>query len=169
MTNGLFEENDEAARPSNAQLAVQAVDRFKTWVNERKRSGDWSDYIRGGKLNRSEMADECDFGRSAWTQNPALAAELAKVEEQLADEGVLSASALLSRVEMSHEAATSIAVSEESARRAMAARSAMEKRVKHLEEQNATLRAENRELKDKLRRIVLAEDHLSTTGRTLPP
>ena len=57
----------------------------------------------------------------------------------------------------------------ERVRRAMSARATLEKRVKAVEEQNATLRAENAELRERLRRSVLAEIHLAETGRVLPP
>jgi regulator of replication initiation timing len=51
----------------------------------------------------------------------------------------------------------------------MSARATLEKRVKTLEEQNATLRAENVELRERLRRSALADAHLAQTGRVLPP
>lgn len=52
--------------------ARQSFDRFSLWVAEREFHGDYLDYIRRGKLNRSEVAKELDVGRSAFQQNPAI-------------------------------------------------------------------------------------------------
>lgn len=152
---------------NGAALAVQAVASFDAWVAERDRAGDWLPYVRGRKLNRSEVAKECGFGRAAWGQNPSLAAALEAVEARLAAVGVLVGEPD-ARASLDPEARAEIGAAEESARRAMSARAALEKRVKALEEQNAVLRAENRELADRLRRSVLADEHLGQTGRLLP-
>ena len=153
---------------SNAQLATQAVERFKEWAGERERAGDWGDYIRAGKLNRSELAKECGFGRAALQQNPALAQALADVERQLTERGVLQCHEVTAQ-DLPPELKAEVGAAEENVRRAMSARAALEKRIKALEEQNATLRAANRELTERLRRTALAEQHLAETGRMLPP
>lgn len=46
--------------------------KFESWVVERTDEGDFLDYIRAGKLNRSEVAKELGFGRSVFAQNPAV-------------------------------------------------------------------------------------------------
>jgi len=153
---------------SKAQLAAQAVQRFHVWVSEREQAQDWSDYIRGGKLNRSELAKECEFGRAAWQQNPGLAAALVELELQLSEQGILVAGELQTQTS-SPEVMAEMGAADERVRRAMSARATLEKRVKAVEEQNATLRAENAELRERLRRSVLAEIHLAETGRVLPP
>ncbi|MCV2353569.1 hypothetical protein LNV09_05270 [Paucibacter sp. B2R-40] len=150
--------------PSVGHLAAQAVRRFNEWVVERDRAADWPDYIRAGKLNRSELAKECEFGRAALQQNPSLAAALAALEVRLADQGVLSAAPLVDP-----ELKAMVGAADEQVRRAMSARATLEKRVKTLEEQNAALRAETAELRERLRRSALADIHLSQTGRLLPP
>lgn len=153
---------------SKAQLAAEALQRFNEWVDERDRSNTWSDYVRGGKLNRSELAKECEFGRSALQQNPGLVQALAALERRLAEQGVLGAAPLLSQ-DIAPELKAEIGAADERARRALSARASLEKRVKALEEQNATLRAENSVLRERLRRSALAEQHLAQTGRLLPP
>jgi len=50
----------------------------------------------------------------------------------------------------------------------MASKASLEKRVKALEEQNAALRAANRDLTERIRRSTFAEQHLAETGRLLP-
>jgi hypothetical protein len=153
---------------SMAQLATQAVQRFSEWVVERDKAGDWSDYVRGGKLNRTELAKECEFGRAALQQNPGLAAALTTLEIRLAEQGVLSAASLLAK-DLPPELKAQVGAADEQVRRAMSARATLERRVKTLEEQNAALRAENVELRERLRRSALADIHLAQTGRLLPP
>ena len=66
------------------------------------------------------------------------------------------------------EVKAEIGAAEDRANRAMVGRGALQKRVKTLEEQNAALRAENRDLIDRLRRSAVAQQHLAETGRMLP-
>jgi chromosome segregation ATPase len=152
---------------ANADKAAESVVRFQAWAADREKAGDWADYIRGGRLNRSELAKECQFGRAAWQQNPALAKELAELERQLAARGALSA-APVDVGRLAPEVQAELGMSDEKVRRAMSARASLEKRVKSLEEQNAALRAENRDLRERLRRSALADIHLAETGRLLP-
>jgi hypothetical protein len=152
---------------ANADKAADSVLRFQAWAADREKTGDWTDYIRGGRLNRSEVAKECQFGRAAWLQNPTLATALGELERQLAGRGVLSA-APLDVASLSPEVQAEVGMADEKVRRAMSARATLEKRVKSLEEQNATLRAENRDLRERLRRSALADIHLAETGRLLP-
>ena len=53
-------------------------------------------------------------------------------------------------------------------KRIMAAKGRAEARVKALEEQNASLKAEVASLRERLRRFEHLDDHLSRTGRLLP-
>lgn len=63
----------------------------------------------------------------------------------------------------SHDAATVQAAD----LRILSAKASAEKRVKSVEEQNAALKAENRDLREQLKKYKLLEEHLSTTGRLL--
>ena len=153
--------------PSKAELGAQAVSRLEVWIAEHDRAGDWDKYVRGGKVNRSEIAKECDFGRSAWRQNEGLAHALKTLEARLAERGILEESTVdLDSLADNVKAEIGAAVTR--ANRAMAARGSLQKRVKTLEEQNAALRAEIRDLTDRLRRTAFAEQHLAETGRMLP-
>ncbi|RTL33432.1 MAG: hypothetical protein EKK53_28230 [Burkholderiales bacterium] len=154
--------------PTTAQRAAQAIERFNEWVVERDRVGDWPEYVRGGKLNRSELSKECNFGRAALQQNPGLASALATLEVRLAEQGILSQPVLTGR-DLTPEQQAHLGAADEQLRRSMAAKAASDKRLKALEEQNAALRAENSELRERLRRTALAELHLAETGRLLPP
>jgi hypothetical protein len=154
--------------PSMAQLAAQAVQRFNAWVDDRDRADDWAEYVRNGKLNRSELSKECGFGRAALQQNPGLETALVELEKRLGEQGVLSAPPLLLQT-LTPEQQAHVGAANEQVHRSMAARATLEKRVKALEEQNAALRAENGDLRERLRRTALAEVHLAETGRLLPP
>ena len=46
---------------STSELAARAVATFESWIAKRQRAGDWQDYIRVSKINRSEVAKECGF------------------------------------------------------------------------------------------------------------
>lgn len=39
---------------------------FLNWIEERKKEGDWNNYIRGEKLVREEMARECGFSTNVF-------------------------------------------------------------------------------------------------------
>lgn len=150
---------------SGQQLAKANLQKFADWVVERDAAGDWGDYVRGGKLNRSEIAAECGFALSVLRQNPAVKGSLVALESRLRTQGILVGGAL------APTAANQ--VDEDSARaadkRVMAAKAQAEARVKILEEQNATLRAEIRDLKAQFARFQHLDEHLSRTGRLLPP
>lgn len=147
---------------SGQQLAKANLQKFAAWVVERDAAGDWRDYVRGGKLNRSEIASECGFALSVLRQNPAVKAALAAVEDRLRTQGLLTGEAAAT----TNEADASVRAAD---KRVMSAKAQAETRVKALEEQNATLRAEIRDLKAQLARFQHLDDHLSRTGRLLPP
>jgi hypothetical protein len=65
---------------SGQQMAAANLRRFNEWILEREAAADWQDYIRGGKINRTEAAAECGFGTSAFRQNPAIAQTLQALE-----------------------------------------------------------------------------------------
>ena len=58
---------------SNGQtLGNENLEKFQAWIAQRKKQNDKLDYIRNGKLNRSEVAKELGFSRSVFAQNPAV-------------------------------------------------------------------------------------------------
>lgn len=125
---------------SNGQeKAQQNYVRFSAWVGEREAQGDFLDYIRNGKLNRSEVAKELDIGRSAFQQNPAIR----KLTEEL------------DRRWGAHRPASPRSAVEESAARERANEKVKRTEVSNskLLERIATLEQENRQLRHQLEEV----------------
>lgn len=166
---------------SGRQIAVQYVERFKTWVAERDVAKDWDDYVRCDTLNRSEIARECDFLRSVFSTNPGVSKALFELESRLRQEGLLpSISSQTAGVQQGNEGSADADVPEAGAamtdpaarlalRRANGAKAKAEERVKALEEQNATLRAEVKGLRDQVRKLSFMDEHLALSGRLPHP
>lgn len=140
------------------QAAVN-LHKFNAWVAERTTANDWADYLRGDKLNRSEIAAECNFALSVVRQNPAVKEALEGLEAKLRNSGV-----------------TKVAISPTDARtvhaadlRILSSKASAERRTKAVEEQNAALKAEVNDLKQKLKQYKFLDEHLATTGRMLRP
>lgn len=148
---------------SGQQIAKENIAKFQSWVAERWASNDWQDYLRGGKLNRSEIAAECTFAKSVLQQNPVVKQALQDLEAQLESRGIIHSQTTF---EASIEAAGASAMAID--KRVMAAKSKAEARVKALEEQNAALKAEVCDLREQLRHYDHLDDHLGRTGRLLP-
>lgn len=147
---------------SGRDAGAQNLVRFTQWANEREASGDWADYVRQGKLNRSEIASECNFALSVLRQNPAVKAALEALETSLRERRLLGATP-------APERATGDATAQAADNRLMAAKGRAEQRVKALEEQNAALRAEIHGLREQLARYKHLDEHLCRTGRILHP
>lgn len=151
---------------STQEIAARNIHRLRQWIEERNCAGDWSNYIRGGKINRSEMASECGFARSTLSSNGELAGVLEAAEEDLVARGLIARRVHVEK--LPDDVRSIVGAAEKRADAAQAARGTLERRVKTLEEQNAALRAANRDLNEKLRRSAFAEQHLADTGRLLP-
>jgi len=147
---------------SGQQIAKDNILKFNAWVVERERANDWQDYLRGGKLNRSEIAAECGFALSVLRQNPAIKEALQALEEGLVARGILLIKETAPGT--SNEAASQKATD----KRILASKAKVEARVKALEEQNATLKAEVRDLRDRLNHFKHLDDYLARTGVLLP-
>lgn len=145
------------------QIARDNLFKFQNWNDERDVAGDWQDYIRGNKLNRSEIAAECGFALSVMRQNPAVKNALEALEARLMTSGIL-APPIAAPGAANEVTASGKAID----KRIMAAKSKAEARVKALEEQNASLKAEVRDLRERQRRFEQLDDHLGRTGRLLP-
>lgn len=162
----------EALQPkklSGRQIAEQNVELIQAWIKARDEAGDWADYVRANQLNRTEVARECGFAKSALQQNPIIKQLLASLEERLQQDGVLFGQAQDSGMGMGHVQKSADPDSEIALNMAMRAKAVAQQRVKTVEEQNATLRAEIKELKDRLRKSSLVDQHLAQTGRLLTP
>jgi len=148
------------------QSGEQNVKKLNTWIVERIANGDWHDYVRGHKLNRSEIAKECNFARSVFQQNPEVERILADLETELRDDSILPP-----LPDASVDASAGARVTPDERALSIAARKVNEltERVQQLETEKATLRAKVDELQDGLRRHGLWERYIHETGRLLRP
>lgn len=149
---------------SGQQIAANNLHKFLAWIAERDATNDWTDYIRQGKLNRSELAAECGFALSVVRQNPAVKSALEVLEARLLASGILQPQKAAPGP--ATDAGTE-ATSQSIDKRIMAAKGKAEARVKALEEQNAALKAEVRDLRDQLKTYRHLDEHLCSTGRLL--
>lgn len=149
---------------SGQQIAKDNVLKFQAWIAERDAANDWQDYIRNGKLNRTEIARECGFASSVLRQNPSVNKALQALESRLMASQILPNEKHYSAVREGSSVASGMAVD----RRIMAAKAQADARVKALEEKNAALMAEINTLKNQLKRFQHLDDHLARTGRLLP-
>ena len=151
----------EEVASANSRLSPGALNlqKFENWIKDRDAANDWADYIRGGKLNRTEVAAECGFGTPAFRQNPSIAQALHALEARLSE----------SCVTKPVEAPTDEATSHAAEMRILSSKASAERRTKAVEEQNAALKAEVNDLKQKLKQYKFLDEHLATTGRMLRP
>lgn len=153
---------------SGQQMAADNLARFQVWVHDREHAKDWTDYWRGDKLSRTDIAAECGFGTAALRQNPAIKTELAALEARLKAPGGPCAIPAETTPQEPPNAAQEESDKVLSGRLATAKASA-DQRIKHLEEENATLRGANADLLAQLRRYQHLNEHLATTGRLIHP
>jgi hypothetical protein len=152
-------------KPGGREGGEENVKAFNDWVSERSRSEDWTDYVRRGQLNRSEIARECRFALSCFRSNSQLKSSLGVLEATLRDSGVLET--LEENANPSHPGNQPGNGREHLEQRLRLAKRQSELRIKALEEQNAALKAEVRDLHEQLGRFEHLEEHLSRTGRML--
>ncbi len=139
--------------PSKQQLAQRNLQAFHEWVDAHDEGRDWADYVRAGKVSRTEIARECGFARSVLLQNPAVKAALAALEARLRLEGVLPAG---------EDAEAAQEVPE-------GPRDADRRRLQQLEARVAELAAENRDLRQRLRRAETILREAVPEGRRIDP
>lgn len=152
---------------SGQQIAIENVERFRMWVDERNEADDWADYARGDKLSRKDIAEECGFAVSVLRQNPVVKADLETLEVRLRADGVLDPLPAGLIAQDGSRSASEIKSDQAANRRAHVAKTAAEQRVKALEEQNAALRAEVSQLRGLLQKYKHLAEHLCATGRIL--
>lgn len=141
---------------SGKQLAEQNVATFNSWLAA-KTDDDFRQMVHRGALNRVEIAKECGFAKSALDQNPRIKAALKTVEDGLRERGVLPP-----MVAKDPESDNQTPMVREPGRQ----RAMLEiERLRRLEQENASLRAENSELKHQLERFTVLSEALATTGR----
>ncbi|NPT57392.1 VPA1267 family protein [Paraburkholderia elongata] len=140
---------------SGKQIAEQNFQIFQTWLAS-KTDMDFRQMVSRGVLSRKEMAKECGFAKSALDQNPRIKAALKAVEDGLRQRGILPA--LEKKLPIDGAAPPMREAGPQRATRDG-------ERLKRLEQENASLRAENDELKRQLERYVVLQEALSLTGR----
>lgn len=140
---------------SGRQIAEENVQAFVTWMAS-KTDDDFRAMASRGVLSRREIATECGFAKSALDQNPRIKAALRELEDALRARGVLPPS-----VEKTVEEATTPLMREPGK-----LRGALEaERLRRLETDNASLKAEVEELKHALEKHTILSEALSMTGR----
>lgn len=152
---------------SGRQIGAEYAELFNNWVAERDSLNDWADYIRGGKLNRTEIAAECGFDRGILQTNPAIKVALAALEARLGSKGIVPPNGRLAAPQKAPKTGIDAVSSEAVDHRLAVAKSRDDRRIKFLEEQNAVLTAEVLKLKEEIRKYKIIDDHLAETGRVI--
>jgi hypothetical protein len=143
---------------SGQQLAEENFRKFAAW-KQSKTDDDFRNMVVRGALSRKDIAAECVFAGSVLNQNPRVKKALQELEDELRARQVLPPKAGDAEAD-SPEAATALTPRESPAR---AARDA--ERLSRLEKENASLKAENGELKRLLSRYAVLQEVLAETGR----
>lgn len=140
---------------SGRQLGEQNASVFAVWVAS-KTDDDFRAMTHRGVLSRTEVAKECGFAKSALDQNPRIKAALRDLEDALRLRGVLPPA-----VQQATDAGGAPMVREPSRLRA-----ALDvERLRRLEQENASLKAEVAELKRTVEKYAVLQDALALTGR----
>lgn len=140
---------------SGQQLAEQNFQAFTAWLSSRT-DDDFRKMVGRGILFRKEIAAQCGFALSALNQNPRIKSALLAKEVLLRDSGVLPALAGMTE---------DVTVAPLMREPGSGARSFDVERLRRLEHENASLRAENCQLKRELERYAILREALSTSGR----
>lgn len=140
---------------SGRQIAEENVQKFIVWAAS-KNDADFRAMASRGVLSRTEIAAECGFAKSALAQNPRIKDALTQLEDELRGRGVLPPPVARPTSE-----AVEPAMREVGGQRAMLDT----ERLRRLEQENASLRAENGELKRQFERYAALHEALSLTGR----
>ncbi|MFK5893998.1 MAG: VPA1267 family protein [Pseudomonadota bacterium] len=127
--------------------------KFTIWMST-KTDDDYKQMIYRGRLSRKEIASECGFDKSALRQNPDIKGDLTDLENDLRKRGVLPEKIEKQEIDKLPER-------DIESKRNMFNTS----RLSKLEQEVATLRAENNGLKEKLIEHELIDEILIDTGR----
>jgi len=140
---------------SGQQIAEQNVKTFATWIAS-KTDNDFRAIASRGLLSRKEIATECGFAKSALDQNPRIKAALRALEDALRGRGVLPPV-----IEKSADDAAKPLMREPGKLRV----SLDIERLRRMETDNASLKAEVAELKRALAKHAILSEALALTGR----
>lgn len=140
---------------SGRQIGEENVQSFLRWMAD-KTEDDYRAMATRGVLSRKEIAKECGFAKSALDQNPRIKKALRELEERLRERSVLPPVLAKRAVE-----AQEPRLRERGAQQALQDR----ERLRRLEHENASLRAEVAELKKQLGRHSILREALAMSGR----
>ena len=136
--------------PSGRQIAKINYEIFESWIMSRS-NDELKLIIHRGRLNRREIAISCGFCRSAIDQNSAIRKKLLEVEDLLRKDKILPEKVKSWQTPRRHKSAHIVETEDQ--------------RIRKLETDNALLRAENSELKNKLSSFAIIAEVLAETGR----
>jgi hypothetical protein len=141
---------------SGQQVAEENVKKFTAWVAS-KTDEDFRSMVLRGVLSRTDIAAECGFAKSALSQNPRIRDSLMDLEAGLRERGVLPKP-------VAEPCGDPV---DPRARQAEGGMSSLRdaERLKRLEQENASLRAELAEVKRALSRYAVLQEALADTGR----
>lgn len=142
---------------SGQQLAEKNFLVFTAWLSSRV-DQDFRQMVFRGVLSRKEIATQCGFALSALNQNPRIRAALSDKETLLRGSGVLPPLALGKEAQDERQMPTIRGTGS-------AASSVEVDRLRRLEQENASLKAENGQLKRELERYAVIREVLAETGR----
>lgn len=137
---------------SGQQKADLNLTVFLSWIAG-KTDADFRELVIRSQLSRQEIARECGFAKSVLLQNPRVKEALKTLEAQLRNRNLLPPLAEVSETVAAPQPATSPQATADKAR------------LKRLEAENASLRAELTQLRTELARYRLLDDVLCHTGR----
>lgn len=136
------------------QLSEQNLATFNSWIASQTDES-YRQIANRGALSREEIASQCGFSKSALYQNPKIKAALIAAEDRLRERGILPP--LVNK---------SSKVDEPCEREVGTGKPAQEAiRLRRLELENASLRAENEELKKQLARFSVIREALALSTR----
>jgi hypothetical protein len=134
------------------QRSEQNLATFLSWVAS-KADPDFREMVMRGQLSRQEIARECGFAKSVLLQNPRVKDALRLLEEQLRSRKVLPPLVESILADTPEPATPNPRASADKAR------------LKRLESENASLRAELTLVRGDLERFRLMDEVLCSTGR----
>ena len=140
---------------SGQQIAEQNVQTFASWIAS-KTDDDFRAMASRGVLSRKEIATECGFAKSALDQNPRVKSALRELEDALRARSVLPPV-----VEKTADEAAKPLMREPGKLRGVLDT----ERLRRLETDNASLKAEVAELKRSLEKHAILREALALTGR----
>jgi len=138
---------------SGQQKSEQNYLTFLQW-GESKTDDEFRAMVMRGQLNRQDIAKECGFARSVFAQNPRVKDALKTLEQRLRTRGLLPPVA-------EPDASDALLPPTGDTQRVMEDKA----RLKRLESENASLRAELTQVRADLAKYRLMEQYMAETGR----